>query len=98
MRIKENKFFEVAYTSDEGELSLNKDYKQAAVRLNHKDYPLSCDISVFEDEVRFHMLGKTVYGILIKNQELADTLTSLIKIATKNAKRDDNNQEFITSV
>ena len=85
MRIKDNKFFEVAYTSDEGELATNKDYKQAAIRIDNKEYPLSCDISVFEDEVRFHMLGKTVYGILIKNQELADTLTSLIKLSIKNA-------------
>ena len=98
MRIKENKFFEVAYTSDEGELALNKDYKQAAVRLNNKDYPLSCDISVFEDEVRIHILGKTVYGILIKNHELAETLISLIKVASKNSGKEGQNIEVIKSV
>jgi sugar-specific transcriptional regulator TrmB len=83
-KITENKLFKVLYTAEEGILATNKEYNQEAILVNGKEFPLSCDISVFEDEVRFHMLGDTVYGILIKNPELAETLSSLIKLAMKN--------------
>jgi len=86
LRLKENKKFKVIYTADEGEIdSLEGD--QEAFKIDSKEYPLSCDISVFEDEVRFHMLGKSLYGVLIKNPELAETLTSLIKLAIKGAQK-----------
>lgn len=83
-RISDNKFFKVLYTSDEGEI-LTKE-SQEAVRVNQNEYPFSCDISIFEDEVRIHMLGDQVYGILIKNPEFAETLTSLFKLALKGSK------------
>ena len=86
-RITNNKFFEILYTSDEGEIK-TKD-SQEAIRIDHKKYPLSCDISIFQDEVRVHMLGKTIYGILIKNQEFAETLTSIFKLARKGAQIKD---------
>ena len=85
-RITENKSFKILYTSEEGELPHTYE-GQDSIRIDHKKYPLLCDISVFEDEVRFHMLGKSVYGILIKNQELATTLISLIELASKGAKQ-----------
>ena len=82
-KINDNKLFKIVYTAEEGMLAINKEYRQEATLVDGKEFPLSCDISVFEDEVRFHMLGDTVYGILIKNPELAETLTSLIKLAAK---------------
>ena len=86
LRINDNKKFNIIYTSDEGEIKTNSD-SQHAIRIDSKEYPLSCDISVFEDEVRIHMLGKTTHGILIKNPEFAETLVSLIKLAMKNSKK-----------
>ncbi len=83
-RLTTNKLFKVIYTAEEGEIAAGID-GQEAIKVDHGEYPFSCDISVFEDEVRFHMLGKTIYGILIKNPELAGTLTSLIKLAAGNA-------------
>ena len=61
------------------------------MRIDNKMYPLSCDISIFEDEVRIHMLGKDMHGILIKNQELAETLVSIFKLALKGTRGGDEN-------
>ena len=83
-KIKDNNKFQIIYSTEEGIMQTNPEFEQKAVRIDAKEFPLSCDISVFEDEVRFHMLGDTVYGILIKNPELAETLKSLIQLAIKN--------------
>ncbi len=87
-RIRDNKHFKVLYTSDEGEIPTDGE-GQEAVRIDNKLYPLSCDISIFEDEVRIHMLGKDMHGILIKNQELAETLVSIFKLALKGTRGSD---------
>lgn len=83
-RITKNKFLNAVYTSDEGIVRVSDD--SIAVRIDNKEFPITCDISIFQDEVRFHMLGKTIYGIMIKNPELAETLTSLIRLVIKNNK------------
>jgi sugar-specific transcriptional regulator TrmB len=86
-RITDNKLFKIVYTSDEGKILVSDG--QEAIRIDQKEFPLSCDISIFEDEVRVHMLGSTIYGILIKNPEFAQTLTSLFKLALKGSKSKD---------
>lgn len=83
-RLTDNHLFKVIYTSDEGEIKTEAG--QEAIKINQKEFPLSCDISIFEDEIRIHMFGKTIYGILIKNLELARTLVSIFKLAEKGAK------------
>lgn len=83
-KIKDNKKFRILYSTEEGIIPTSAESDQIAIRVEGKEHPFSCDISVFEDEVRFHMLGETIYGILIKNPELAETLTSLIQLAMKN--------------
>ncbi len=82
-KITNNRIFKILYTAEEGVLAINKEFEQEATVVDGKEFPISCDVSVFEDEVRFHMLGDTMYGILIKNPELAETLASLIKLAMK---------------
>ncbi len=84
LRIKDNKKFRAVYSSEEGVLATDDSQDQETLRVDQKEFPISCDISVFEDEVRFHMLGDTIYGVLIKNPELAQTLTSLIRLAMRN--------------
>lgn len=87
-RLTDNNHYKIIYTSDEGEIAAREN--QEAVRVDQKEFPFSCDISIFEDEVRIHMLGKTVYGILIKNPEFAETLTSLFKLAIRGSKPNSN--------
>jgi sugar-specific transcriptional regulator TrmB len=85
LRLTDNKLFQIIYTSDEGIINVAEG--QHAFRINSDEFPLSCDISIFEDEVRIHMLGDTIYGILIKNIEFAQTLTSILKLALKNSNK-----------
>ncbi|MEK7610302.1 MAG: helix-turn-helix domain-containing protein [Patescibacteria group bacterium] len=47
------------------------------IRIDEKKYPLTCDISIYEDKVRISILGKNLSGIFIKSQDLADTMRSL---------------------
>lgn len=84
LRLTNNNFFKIVYTSDEGVIHLSD--SQEAVRIDGKEFPLSCDISIFEDEVRIHMLGDTIYGVLIKNPEFAETLTSILRLAYQGSK------------
>lgn len=86
LRINDNAKFNVVYTSDEG-LIKTELKGQEAVLVDGALYPFSCDISVFEDEVRVHMLGKVTHGLLIKNPEFAETLASLIRLAMKNSNK-----------
>ncbi len=83
-RITDNKHFKILYTSEEGIIPADAE-GQEAIRIDQNKYPLSCDISIFEDEVRIHMLGKDIYGILIKSPELANTLISIFELARKGA-------------
>ncbi len=47
------------------------------IKLDGDKYPISCDISVSKDRVRIALLGKKVSGILIKSQDVANTLKSI---------------------
>jgi sugar-specific transcriptional regulator TrmB len=64
------------FTYPEGEYESTKDSNR--LKIDHKKYPLSTDISVYEDNVKISTLGKRLSSIIIKNVDLADTLKSLI--------------------
>ena len=42
-------------------------------------YPITSDITVYDDQVRIAVFGKRISGVFIKNKEFAETLKSLIK-------------------
>lgn len=50
-------------------------------RVDQKDFPIKCDLSVHEDRVQFVTLGKRVGSIFIQSSDVADTLKTLIKLA-----------------
>lgn len=50
-------------------------------RVDIKDFPIKCDLSVYEDRIHFVTLGKRVSSISIKSRDVADTLKTLIKLA-----------------
>lgn len=49
------------------------------VRLDEKKYPITCDIAIVEDRVIITTLGERVSAILIKSQDIADTLKVLVR-------------------
>jgi sugar-specific transcriptional regulator TrmB len=57
------------------------------IRVDGSKYPISCDISIYKDNVRFGILGKKISGIYIKSSDLAETLRSLISLAIDQLKK-----------
>lgn len=76
-RIKNNVRFNAIYTGTGKYYEKNKN--QRLIKIDQEQFPITCDIGIFNDEVRIHTLGKDVFGIKIKNKEISTTLKSLIK-------------------
>lgn len=76
---------QVLYTSSKGKIP--EDGTGDRIQIDSKKYPVSCDILIYKDRVRFGILGKRISGIAIKSQDLAETLQSLFKIAFENYKK-----------
>jgi len=76
-RIQENVKFRAVYSGKTKHIEVNNK-EQELMKVNQDEFPILCNISIYKDEVRFHTLGKKLFGVLIKNQEIATTLQSLI--------------------
>lgn len=75
-RVDNNIKFRALYTG-QGEVTVGlKD--QELIKMDQERFPVKCDIGVFEDEVRFHILSDAPYGIVIKNPDIATTIKSLV--------------------
>lgn len=57
------------------------------IKIDDKKYPLFCDISICEDEVHISTLHGHLLGILIKNQDIAKTLKSLVEFILDHYKK-----------
>lgn len=64
------------YTFEGGELP--DDEMSDRLKIDHKKYPISCDIGVIGDRVKITTLKNKFSTILIKNKDIADTFKSLI--------------------
>ncbi|MEN9604716.1 MAG: hypothetical protein RJB39_401 [Candidatus Parcubacteria bacterium] len=84
-RIKENDVYKVIYTSEEGELP-DSHFKES-LKIDQSKYPLSCDIGIYKEEVRIHMMGDNAYGICIESKQLAETLGSIIRLVMDNQRQ-----------
>ncbi|MEN9604562.1 MAG: hypothetical protein RJB39_247 [Candidatus Parcubacteria bacterium] len=51
---------------------------QELIKIDQEQFPIECDIGIFNDEVRISTLGIVPSGIFIKNKAIATTLKSLI--------------------
>ena len=78
MRIQRNVKSKVAYTYEKGEIPSNNNGER--LKIDGKKYPITCDISVYKDNVRINILGKSLSGVFIRSQDLADTMRSLLNI------------------
>lgn len=77
-RLENNSTFRAIYTGAAKHIQPeNRD--QELIKIDQERFPIECDISIFNDEVRMFTLGsKTPSGIFIKNKEIATTIKSLI--------------------
>lgn len=56
------------------------------LKINDKDFPISCDIGIYGDNVRIASLGKRLSAVFIKDKEIASSLKSLFDLAWEGAK------------
>lgn len=54
------------------------------IRIDEKKYPILCDVSVCNDIVRIHTLGKYLSSLVIKSNDFAETMKSLFKLIFDN--------------
>lgn len=78
-RLSQNIKAKVLYNYASGEQSPSATTER--IRVDEKQYPFSCDISIYKDKTRISILGKTLSGIFIKSQDFADTMRSLFNLA-----------------
>jgi predicted transcriptional regulator len=72
------------YTYTHGELP--PQIGDTAIRVDEKKYPITCDISIYKDQVRISILGKPLSSILIKSNDFARTFQSLIEYVVDSKK------------
>ncbi len=87
IRLGKNIKSQAIYTYSKGDREPSENSER--IRIDASRYPIKCDISIFKDRIRIHTLGKSLSSILIKNQDIADTLKSLFKLIFDNLKKDD---------
>lgn len=51
------------------------------INLDSEKYPITSEISIFNDKVRFSTLKGTIVGLIIENKEISNTLKLLFDIA-----------------
>lgn len=71
------------YTSSHGPILKNTDSKMLReTRFVPPDkFPFSCDITVYDDSVAIASLREKIFGVIIENKEIANSIRSLISVA-----------------
>lgn len=67
------------YTSTKTTLPTNE--LSERIKIDSEKYPISCDISIYEDRVQIIAMDKSISTIFIQSKDVADTLKSLFKLA-----------------
>jgi len=73
------------YTYSKGDRPKSED--SIRVKIDGDKYPIKCDVSIFNDMVRIHTLGKSISSLVIKSQDIADTFKSLFEAVFDNQKK-----------
>lgn len=60
---------------------LLSDGLSSRTRVDAVEFPIKCDMSVYEDRIEIVTLGKRVSSIFIQSRDVADTIKTLIKLA-----------------
>lgn len=78
-RFKKGIKTEVIYNFKSGELKNTSDGKR--LKVDEKEFPISCDIALFSNKVRIGSLKNKIVGIIIEDKEMAETLKTLFRLA-----------------
>lgn len=78
-RLSKNLKSKAIYTYEKGEIP--SDEMGERIRIDSKQYPVTCDITIYKDTVRISVLNKRLSSIFIRSQDVANTLKSLFKLS-----------------
>jgi len=76
IRVDNNIRSKSVYTYKDGDYPSDKTGDR--LKIDADKYPITCDISVFEDKIIIGILGERVSGIFIRSKDLANTLKSMV--------------------
>lgn len=85
LRLSKNIKSKALYTFENGEVPSTPDGDRA--KIDSKKYPISCDISISNDNIKIAILGRKLSGIFIKSKELAETFKSLFNVGFDEIKK-----------
>jgi len=86
-RVSKNAKAEVIVNDDLGKL---KNIDAEYFKIPSGKYPITCDVAFFRDKVRIATLKEPLFGIIIENKEVSDTLKILFNLAFKYIKSEKN--------
>lgn len=84
IRLDKNIRSKVLYTSLKSERL--SDETGDRIKIDQNAYPVSCDISIYNDKVRISILGKKLSSIFIRSKDFAETMRSLINLIIDKSK------------
>ena len=73
------------YTYSKGEY--NPDTTGTRFRVDAVEYPITAEISVYQDRVRVNTLGENLSTMTIKNKDFSETMQTLFRLALKGLKK-----------
>lgn len=84
-RKKQNVKAHSIYTSKKG--ARKSSQLSERIIIDEKKYPVFSDITIYGDYTRIAILGKHISGVVIKSNEVAETLRSLFKLVFDKSKK-----------
>lgn len=81
------------YSREKGKLEGVEDAEM--VRLSAKEFPVTCDIALYEDKVRIASFKDRMIGVVIEDKEIAQSFRSIFELAWKWVNRDGNDQKAV---
>lgn len=79
---------QVFYTSNKKESlsDSDKDFLRDSKYVNNKVFPIKAGVDIYGDKVGIYTFKNEIFGILIENKDIAETMKSIFKMLWKNTK------------
>lgn len=72
------------YTWTQGEMAGSQNSE--AMKLSPEDFPVTCDIAIYNDKIRIASLKDRIVGVVIEDKEIAKSFQAIFNLAWKWAK------------
>ena len=80
-RLSQNVKVRTLYTWDSGEFEHLP--KTEDVRLSREEFPIDCDIAIYDDKIRISSLKSRIVGVVIEDKEISKAFKAIYELAWK---------------